>query len=238
MGQTPRKENIMSKVSSANYPTYSSSAVSVGDSTATTGVVDGILTSNYEMSEGEGSIYNYALSTLANVLPQLNTFDSNTRNSIQSEVGAYRNAGIEDINEIYNPMISNLQNDIASRFGNLDNSIFADNLSDIESERANSVSSFAQDVLAKQSSLESEELTKRYALVELLNGLVNDTYTNALNSISTALGSSSSANSYNNSVYKALSDMSNTGSSNNSTSSLLSSLLGLNGKTDILSTFL
>lgn len=220
----------MSKVTSANYPSYSSSSVSVGDSTANTGVKNGVLSSNYKMSGDQADIYNYALSTLASILPQLNTFDPSTEKSIQSQVDAYKNAGIEDINQTYNPMITSLENNISSRFGNLDNSIFGDDLSKIESERSKAVSSFAQDVLSKQSSLESDELTKRYALVNLLNGLADDTYNNALKTISTALGSSSSANNYNNDLYNALASMEriNSNSSNN-TGSLLSSLLGLSG---------
>lgn len=214
----------MSKVSSTDYPSYSNSSISIGDSTAKTGLVNGVLTSNYDMSTNEEAIYNYALSTLAGILPQLNTFDSNTVSSINSQVDAYKNQGIKSINDTYSPMISNLQNDIASRFGNLDNSIFTDNLDAIESKRSDAVSSFAQDVLAKQSGLESDELTKRYALVELLSGLANDTYSNALSTISTALGGSSNANNYNNNVYKALSDLSATGSSRNA-NSLLTSLL-------------
>lgn len=217
----------MSKVSSADYPTFSGSSVSIGGSKATTGVNNGVLSSNYQMSDGESAIYNYALNTLANILPGINTFDTGTQQDIQSQIDAYRNSGIEDINTLYNSSLMNLENDAASRFGNLDNSIFTDNLSNLESERSNAVSSFAQDILAKQSDLESDELTKRYALVNLLNGLTDDIYSRALKAISAALTGSSSLNSYNDSVYDALSAMQNrSSSSNNSTTSLLSNLLG------------
>lgn len=220
----------MSKVSSANYPKYSSSAISVGDSIAKTGVDKGILTSSYDMSEPEAAVYNYALSTLASILPQLNTFDTGTLSSIQTGVNAYKDSGLQAINEMYNPMITNLENDIVSRFGNLDNSIFTDNLNSIESKRADAVSSFAQDVLAKQSQLESDELTKRYALAEFLDGIANNTYKNALNAISTALGGSASANNYNNDLYNAISALQSTNSrSNDNTSSLISQMLGLSG---------
>lgn len=221
----------MSKVSS-NYPSYSNSSVSLGGSTASTGVKNGVLSSNYDMSDNESAIYNYALSTLASILPQLNTFDSDTQSSIQSEVNAYKDQGIGDINKLYNSSLSNLENDATSRFGNLDNSIFNDNLNNLESERSNAVSSFAQDVLAKQSDLVSNELTQRYALVDLLSGLSDDIYSKALNTISTALTGSSSENNYNNQLYDALSAMGSTKSNGSSSaSSLLSSLLGLSGTT-------
>jgi len=218
----------MSKVSSVNYPNYSSSAVSLGGSSASTGVQNGILTSDYNMSGDESDIYNYALNTLANILPQLNTFDPNTLSSIQSSVDAYKNSGLNTINQAYNSSLKNIENDAVSRFGNLDNSAFVDNLNNVESERANAVSSFAQDVLAQQSQLESDELTKRYALADFLNGIANNTYDNALKTISTALGSSSSANNYNDDLYNAISALKSTSTNSNTgdINSLLSSLLG------------
>lgn len=219
----------MSKVSSADYPKYSSSSVSIGNSKASTGVNNGVLASDYNMSDDEANIYNYALHTLANILPQLNTFDTDTMSSIQSQVNAYKDSGLQSINKIYNPMITNLENDISSRFGNLDNSIFKDNLNDIESERSNAISSFAQNVLAKQSELESDELTKRYALAEFLNGIANNTFDKALRAINTALGSSANANNYNNDLYNALNALKNTNSNSINPNSLISSLLGLTG---------
>ena len=218
----------MSKVSSVNYPNYSSSAVSLGGSSASTGVQNGILTSDYNMSGDESDIYNYALNTLANILPQLNTFDPNTLSSIQSSVDAYKNSGLNTINQAYNSSLKNIENDAVSRFGNLDNSAFVDNLNNVESERSNAVSSFAQDVLAQQSQLESDELTKRYALADFLNGIANNTYDNALKTISTALGSSSSANNYNDDLYNAISALKSTSTNSNTgdINSLLSSLLG------------
>lgn len=228
----------MSKVSSADYPKYSSSSVSIGNSKASTGVTNGVLASDYNMSDDEANIYNYALNTLANILPQLNTFDTDTMSSLQSQVNAYKDSGLQTINNTYNPMITNLENDIASRFGNLDNSIFKDNLGNIESERSNAISSFAQNVLAKQSELESDELTKRYALAEFLNGIANNTFDNALSAINTALGSSSSANNYNSDLYNAISALQKTNSSANSPDSLITSLLGLSGNPGSLFTFL
>lgn len=216
----------MSKVS-ADYPSYSSSAVSVGDSKASTGVLNGILTSDYNMSDAESSIYNYALNTLASILPDVNTFNSDTQSDIKSEVDAYKNKGISTINDLYNSDLKNVENDAVSRFGNLDNSIFANNLDDLESERADAVSSFAQDVLAKQSSLESDELTKRYALIELLSGLSEGIYKNALSAISTAINGSSSANDYNTSLSNAISALQSTNSnSNTNLTSLLSNIIG------------
>lgn len=216
----------MSKVS-ANYPDYSSSSISIGDSKASTGVKNGVLTSNYEMSDSENAIYNYALSTLAGILPKLNTFDTDTLSGLKSEVDAYKTSGIDSINGLYNTSLMDIENDVAARFGNLDNSIFKDNLDGLESERSKAVSAFAQDVLAKQSALESDELTKRYALVELLSGLSDGIYNNALKAINSSTGSSSSLNNYNSNLYSALSNMAGTSSSYD-VSTMLATLLSGN----------
>jgi len=222
----------MSKVSSHDYPSYSGSSLSVGDSKASANLVNGVLNSKYDMSNNEAAVYDYALGALANILPQLNTFSPDTQSSLQSQVDAYRDKGIQTINETYSPMITDLQNSIASRFGNLDNSIFTDNLGDIESSRAGAVSSFAQDVLAKQSELKASELNQRYDLVNLLSGLSDNIYENALSAINATIGGSSTANSYNNNLYNSA----NRASSNKNTSSIsaLLSSLGLGDVSSLL----
>lgn len=212
----------MSKVSSA-YPSYSNGKVNIGGSTATTSLGDGGLNASYNMSKSESEIYNYALDTLAQILPSINTFDANTQKDIQSSVNAYRNSGISDINSYYNNSLANLKNDIVSRFGNLDNSMFTQKFDNIEQNRAKAVSNFAQDVLARQSELESNELTKRYALINLLSGMSDNVYNKALNAINMALGSSSSANTYNSNLYKAYSNMAST----QQASPYVSTVLGL-----------
>lgn len=226
----------MSKVSNIDYPSYTGSSVAIGDSKATADLLNGVLTTKYNMSDNEAAIYNYALGALANILPQLNTFSTDTQSSIQSQVDAYKNQGMDAINQTYTPVINDLKNDIASRFGNLDNSIFNENLDDIESKRSNAVSAFAQDVLAKQSELTNDELDRRYALASFLSGMSDNIYSNALNAISTALGGTSSINNYNNNLYNALSKQYLTNnSSNNALTSALSNALGLNNSSSFLS---
>lgn len=226
----------MSKVSNIDYPAYTGSSVSIGGSKAKTNLLNGVVSMDYDMSENQANIYNYALSALANILPQLNTFSTDTQNSIQSQVDAYKNKGVDMINKTYTPVINDLKNDIASRFGNLDNSIFNENLNKIESKRSDAVSSFAQDVLAKQSTLENDELNRRYALAQFLSGVSDDLYNNALNTLSTAMGGSSSVNNYNNNLYNAIYKQYLTNnSSNNAMSNALAGALGLGTASSLFS---
>ncbi|HNW26275.1 MAG TPA: hypothetical protein PLG15_04180 [Candidatus Gastranaerophilaceae bacterium] len=195
----------MSKVSSIDYPAFTNGQVSInGNPVASATMSNGVINSNYNMTDAENYIYNYAQNALASILPQLNVFSPDTVNSLQSQIDAYTNQGVNTINNIYSPMIKNLQNDIASRFGNFDNSIFMDNLKSIESKRSDAVSSFAQDIMAKRNELINNELSNRYNYADFLNQIQNQTINNILSYINTALGSSSSANSYNNNLYNAL----------------------------------
>lgn len=63
---------------------------------------------------------------------------------------------------MYEPMLENLKTDVASRFGNFDNSVFMDNLNSIEENRAESINNLAQDVMSKRDELISNELAQRY----------------------------------------------------------------------------
>ena len=139
-------------------------------------------TTNYNMSEWEKLAYDYAEKEFANNLKNINVFSEDTLESLNNQIEAYKQSGIKKIEEIYTPMLKDLQNDIAQRFGNLDNSIFLDKLSEIEGKRADSISALSQDITAKENELVSDELAKRYNYLSFLNGYQNQVLSNALGS--------------------------------------------------------
>ena len=161
------------------------------------------------------AIYDYAQKNLAENLPNLNVFNSNTNRDINSQVEAYKNQALQALDSLYKPMIKNLTNDIASRFGNIDNSMFLDNLNAIENNRANAMSNLVQDIQTYKSDLYNNELANRYNYINLLNTLVNGSNNNILNYLSAALSTSNAGNSYN----QAISNLANR-ASNNSTTNL------------------
>ncbi len=174
----------LSKTSSSSTPTFTNGAISLNDIVkATTKNSGSTVTSNYNMSENEKALYDYAQSTLAEILPSVNTFSDETISSIQNQLAAYTKQGQKTLDSIYSPIINNLKNDIASRFGNFDNSMFMDNLETIEGNRALAMSDLAESVLSKQDELVDNELSSRYNYINLLNTLQNQTLNNALNYI-------------------------------------------------------
>ncbi|MBE7709880.1 MAG: hypothetical protein E7Z93_05490 [Cyanobacteria bacterium SIG32] len=179
-------------------PSYSKGTVSVNGNTVASNYKKGnTVVSNYNMPETEKGIYDYAQNALLNSLPQVNVFSPETRNDINSQVEAYKNKSMQTIYDTYNPMLEDLKTDIASRFGNLNNSVFFDNLNSIENNRANAMSDLAQDVEAKRNDLFNDELSKRYNYLNLMNTLQNMINSNAINYMNMAQGNSSSGNSYN-----------------------------------------
>ena len=153
------------------------------------------------MNDAEKGIYDYSQESLLSALPQINVFDKATQNDINSQVEAFKNKALQDLQNTYNPMINDLKNDIASRFGNFNNSAFMDNLNTIENNRALAMSNLAQDVETKRNELYDNELANRYNYLSFLNDLRNQINNNILNYLSAAQSNSSSGNNYNQRAY-------------------------------------
>ena len=166
----------------------------------------GSSSSNYTMSPWEKLAYEYAEKEFAQNLENINVFSEETLKSLSNQIDAYTKSGIKKIDEVYAPMIKSLQNDIASRFGNLDNSIFLDKLSSIEDKRANSVAALSEDIQAKESDLIGEELEKRYNYLSFLNNYQNQILQNALGNSTKSTSNALSGQSKNQSSYENLTE--------------------------------
>ena len=189
---------------SSKYPSYSSGTININGSTkASTYKKGNNVITNYNMSDAEKRAYDYAQNSFADSLSKINVFDDDTRKNLQSQLDAYTLNGQKIINNIYEPMLDDLKTDIASRFGNFDNSIFMDNLNSIESNRADSINNLAQDVLAKRDELINNELAQRYTYLGFLQDIQNQVNSNILNYASATRANSSSGNDYNARAYAA-----------------------------------
>ncbi len=152
---------------------------------------------NYKMSDAEKRAYDYAQNSFADGLQSVNIFDENTKKNLQSQLDAYTLQGQKMVNSIYTPMLNDLKTDVASRFGNLDNSVFMDNLNTIESNRADAINNLAQDITAKRSELINNELSQRYTYLNFLQDIQNQTNSNILNFANSSQANSNSGNNFN-----------------------------------------
>lgn len=189
---------------SSKYPSFSGGTVNInGETKASTYKQKNNVITSYNMSDAEKRAYDYAQNSFANSLASVNVFDDATKQNLQSQLDAYTQKGQKLINNIYTPMLNDLKTDVASRFGNLDNSVFMDNLNSIEANRAEAVNNLAQDVMAKQSDLINNELSQRYTYLSFLQDVQNQIDTNMFNFIGAAQQNSNSGNNYNAQSYSA-----------------------------------
>ncbi len=180
----------------------------------------------YNMDPYEQAAYDYAGKSFYDNLGKINVFSNDTIKSLNDQVGAYLNQGLDVVNNTYTPMIRDMQNDIARRFGNTSNSMFMDNLNDIESKRAAAMSDLAQDVMAKRNELINNELSNRYNYLNFLNNYQNQVYSNMLQT----LGVTNNLLNTNNSHLNNRTSSSNS-SSGNTFSNTLGDVLNLASKT-------
>lgn len=183
----------------SSKPSYTNGVVSINGNTVASQYKDGdTVYSNYNMSDAEKQIYDYAQNSFLENLPKINVFSEDTQKDMQNQLNAYTQKGLQTINDLYTPMLNDMKNDIASRFGNFDNSIFMNDLKEIESSRADAMNSLTQDILAKQDDIINEELNRRYNYLDLLNNVQNQTVGNVLSYLQQAASNSNSGNAYNN----------------------------------------
>ncbi len=196
LSRNNRKGQNMGK---SSKPAYTNGVVTInGEEKASQYKQGNTVYSNYNMSDAEKKLYNYAQSSFLENLPKINVFSEETQKNMQDQLNAYTQKGIQTINDIYTPMLDDLKTDIASRFGNFDNSIFMDDLKEIESSRSDAMNSLAQDILTKQDDIINEELNRRYNYLDLLGSVQNQTLGNVLSYLQQAASNSNSGNSYNN----------------------------------------
>ena len=188
----------------SKYPAYTTGNIVVnGNTVATTTKNKNGVSSSYNMSDTEKDIYNSIQKGLSTSLSNLFEISDEKQQQWNSELDAYKRKGLQQLDSIYTPMETNLINDIASRFGNFDNSVFMDNLTKITNNKAQAVADFNDDLLTKESELYSSEMTNRINYITLLSNLNSIMNNNILNYASAAIGNSESGNNYNHQSYTA-----------------------------------
>ena len=203
-------ERITMGKSSSSAPSFQGGTINInGQNRVKTYQRGGSVVTDYKMTDAERDMYDYAQKSFADSLKSVNVFDDDTKKNLQDEVNAYTLQGQKMINNMYTPLLENLKNDVASRFGNLDNSVFLDKLNSIESKRADSMNSLAQDILAKQDDVVKKELTKRYTYLSFLQDVQNQINSNMYNLINASKQHNSSGNTNSQNSNSNSMDMSN-----------------------------
>lgn len=170
-----------SLLGTSSHKTYNTGYSINGQEVASANVKKGKISTNYNMSSDEKALLDYTNKNILSGLENINVFSPEVQKSIDNQLKAYTNQGINTLNETYTPMFRNLRNDIASRFGNLDNSVFMDNLNEIEKNRTNALATLTENILAKQSELYEAEMNNRYNYLNQLSSVNQNINSNILN---------------------------------------------------------
>ncbi len=189
----------------SKYPAYSSGNVELnGNTLASVVKKDGnTISSSYNMGNTEKDIYDKVQSGLSNSLSGLFEISDEKMNEWNKQIDAYRQTGLDEINQTYTPMETNLKNDIASRFGNFDNSVFMENLNAITDKKAKAYADLSNSLLMREDELYTQELTNRIGYISLLTGLNESINSNIINYMNVAQNNANSGNTYNNQAYNA-----------------------------------
>lgn len=190
----------------SKYPDYSTGTITVNGRTVASTTKDknhNVVSSNYNMTNNEKKIYDSIQSNLYSSLSSLFDITDADKKTWNSQLNAMKSQGIQQINDIYTPLETNLKNDIANRFGNLDNSVFMDNLNEITDKKSQAISALSNTLLAAQGDLYSNELNNRINSISFLNNLNSAMNNNILNFTNAAMNNSTSGNNYNSNVYNA-----------------------------------
>lgn len=187
------------------YPNYTTGSVEINGQNVATAKKNknNTVSSSYSMNATEQDIYSGIQTNLATSLQDLFSISDEKQDQWKEQLDSYRQSGIKDIENIYTPMETALKNDIASRFGNFDNSIFMDNLNNITENKSQAVADLSESLLQKQDELYNTELANRMNYISLLSGLNTAMNNNMLSYMQLANANSNSGNSYNANAYQA-----------------------------------
>jgi len=194
----------------SKYPAYSGGAVNInGFNVAKTSKKGNSVNSDYYMDKTQKQIYNSIQNNMADVLTNLFSISDAQHQEWNNQLSAMKNVGISNINNIYTPLQNNLKNDVASRFGNLDNSVFLDKLNAITNNKSQAIADLSNNLALAQSDLYNQEIQNRINLLNLLDNLNNSINSNILSYLGLANQNSNFGNQYNQARYQATASQGN-----------------------------
>lgn len=185
----------------------------------------GQIITEYFSDPNELAFQNQLSDMLHNYLPNVNTFTPEYYAQKSSALKAQQDLGTQQINDVYNPMLTNLKNDVASRFGTLNSSSFLDELNNIEKQRGYAVSDLSNNLLANSNNMDAQQLAKNYDFINLLQGNQANNLSEIFSNLNLSNALSGMSNSFNLSNYLNQVDYNNALNASRSNSSFLGPML-------------
>lgn len=155
-------------------PTFTPSIFKIGDQMVAKTYKEGkdIINQIFETEAQKKQKEEYE-SLLNQYIPKVDSLSPDYVKQRDDIVKAFTNKGVKAIEDIYKPMINDLQNSIAARFGTLNTSTFLDDLNDVEKNRSNAVQGLTNDAFLVSEELDDAQRRKNYDFINLLSGNKN-----------------------------------------------------------------
>ncbi len=150
----------------------------------------------YKLNEAQQKAYDYAQNAFAEGISSINTFSPEAIQNLNDQVNAYKENALEELDELYTPILQKTRNDAARRFGNLDNTVYLQNLDKVEKQRTNAATKLAQNIVSMQNDLINEEIQNRYNYLNFLNNYQNQIMGNAINASNLATNAANLQNNF------------------------------------------
>lgn len=206
-------------------PSYKSGVIKYGDKVVGKTYYDsktGSIVTQYLPDAAEEQRKSLIQTKINSILGTLGQTSAETATSYDNMKSSFVNDATATFNKAYTPALDSLRENIASRFGSLNNSEFFNNLNNLEKNRSSALAEIATKGESLKTDLYNQDENKKLSELSVLNGMLNNTQSNATQTASSSISASTVLNDFLNSQW--LTDLKNFTTNQNSQKSLWSSL--------------
>jgi len=217
--------------SAPSAPSYKSSVVKDGTNTVSTTYQDpttGSIVTQYIPDAAQAAGQSEAEQGINQIIPTLGQTSPEMAKEYDQAAQAYSDAAMQQFNNSYVPQLTNLRENIASRFGTLNSSQFLSGLNSLQQTQANALAGIAEKAQTIKSQLATQTENNQINAMHALGGVLSADQTALNDNAKTSLNASQSLNDFLNSQW--MKQLSAYTSSQNSQRQLLGTMINAIGK--------
>ncbi len=180
-------------------PEFQPSVIKYGDDVVgRTSKENGQITTQYLPSAAEQERKKFTNERINQILPQLGKNPQELTDAWNQQQDAYVDSAVSQFDRSYNPALRNMREDITSRFGTTNNSMFLDRLGEMESNvRVPFMEETARKGTLYRTDLENQHQAKQMNELQALGYNLNSDQQRFLSGLNAPLSSSAQANQFN-----------------------------------------
>ena len=180
-------------------PTFSPSEVKNGDTVVSKTYLDpssGSIVTQYIPDPVQAASQAAAQQQISQVMSTLGTTAPEMAQQFDQTAKAFTDAATQQFNQTYDPALTSLREDIASRFGTLNTSQFLSGLDKLQQTKANALANIADNAQMVKSSLVNQAEANKLNTIKTLGGVLSADQSTFLNDSSASLSASDALNNF------------------------------------------